>query len=285
MPDPQADECLFQVRYRDEWIDVVPASRLAALRAGLERASDRARGARRRELAMRKERDEAQAEIAELRAGLAKRGIGAGRNPDGVDDTVAIALLALDEALDEVERLRAEDAYLRDELGYRPRESNGYCEACGVYVPRRHNGARVEHDCDRTPPVGKLPPTLFACPTCGGHGASAFGCWGTLARPHEHVFMERVHEIVADRARLTARLEEMEGELTAEHLEHLEYCARVIEEQQQARAEGARQERERLTAAIEGLEVRRVITDDRQDGWNLALEALTAVLSEEESNG
>lgn len=71
-----------------------------------------------------------------------------------------------------------------------------HCPACGAYMPRSLDGSRRVHSCDRTPPLDGLPPNLFACPTCGGHGASRWGCWGTPERPHDHAFMQPIHELV-----------------------------------------------------------------------------------------
>lgn len=73
-----------------------------------------------------------------------------------------------------------------------------HCRACGQYMPLTLAGAARVHDCDRTPPLDGLPPTIYACPTCGGHGASAWGCWGTPERPHPHVYMRPIHTLIRE---------------------------------------------------------------------------------------
>lgn len=71
-----------------------------------------------------------------------------------------------------------------------------HCPRCGEYMPMRLNGRERVHGCDRTPPSDGLPTTIYACPTCGGHGRSAWGCEGTAENPHPHAYMQPVHELV-----------------------------------------------------------------------------------------
>jgi hypothetical protein len=75
-----------------------------------------------------------------------------------------------------------------------------HCPHCGCYMPMNLAGTQRLHDCDRTPPLDGLPPTLYACPVCGGHGASRWGCWGSDEHPHEHAYMRPVHELVRELA-------------------------------------------------------------------------------------
>lgn len=75
-----------------------------------------------------------------------------------------------------------------------------HCARCGEYMPLTLAGDHRIHGCDRTPPLDGLPTTIYACPVCGGHGASRWGCWGTKERPHEHAYMRPVHELVRERA-------------------------------------------------------------------------------------
>lgn len=77
-------------------------------------------------------------------------------------------------------------------------QSDAYCRACGCYAPLSLDGNRRVHGCDRTPPADGLPATIYACPICAGHGACAWGCWGTEERPHEHAYMRPIHEIVRE---------------------------------------------------------------------------------------
>lgn len=74
------------------------------------------------------------------------------------------------------------------------------CPACGEYMPMTMSEKRRIHYCDRTPPLDGLPTTVYACPVCGGHGASRWGCWGSESHPHDHAFMRPVHELVRERA-------------------------------------------------------------------------------------
>jgi predicted RNA-binding Zn-ribbon protein involved in translation (DUF1610 family) len=74
--------------------------------------------------------------------------------------------------------------------------TDSYCPNCGIYMPLALNGSQRIHGCDRTPPLDGLPPTIYACPRCGGHGASRWGCWGTKDHPHDHAYMQPVHELV-----------------------------------------------------------------------------------------
>lgn len=74
-----------------------------------------------------------------------------------------------------------------------------HCNACGKYIPLTLDETRRVHCCDRTPPLDGLPATIYACPVCAGHGASCWGCWGTIARPHPHTFMRPIHELIRER--------------------------------------------------------------------------------------
>lgn len=96
----------------------------------------------------------------------------------------------------ERDALRAGNERLREELGYRPSDTNGYCTACGRYQPKTLGGDETACDCGRTPPASNLPPNIYVCPTCHGHGANPLGCWGTSAKPHEHAFMRPMLELL-----------------------------------------------------------------------------------------
>lgn len=82
-------------------------------------------------------------------------------------------------------------------------EDTTHCAACGRYMPLTLDESRRVHCCDRTQPIGDVPVSIFACPTCGGYGSSPFGCWGTVERPHPHVFMRPVFEMVRELAALS----------------------------------------------------------------------------------
>lgn len=57
--------------------------------------------------------------------------------------------------------------------------------------------AQMFLDENATPPLDGLPATIYVCRVCGGHGASRWGCWGRPDLPHDHVYMEPLHEIIA----------------------------------------------------------------------------------------
>lgn len=113
-------------------------------------------------------------------------------------DPVLVAPVA---AVERVGRLEARVATLETEnarlRGERYEPSEDHCPACGHYLPMRIDGTgRVDHECDRTPPLDGLPPTIYVCPVCAGHGRCRYGCWGTRANPHAHAYMEPLHELV-----------------------------------------------------------------------------------------
>lgn len=78
-------------------------------------------------------------------------------------------------------------------------DGTGYCVACGEYAPMTLDGTARVHHCDRTPPSDGLPPNLYVCPVCWGHGASRWGCWGTVEKPHAHAYMQPLREVIQDR--------------------------------------------------------------------------------------
>lgn len=101
-----------------------------------------------------------------------------------------------------IQRLETEVANLREEMHYHTPDE-GHCKACGEYIPKTLAGDQSQHDCGRTPPLDHLPPTIYVCPVCGGHGRSRWGCWGTAAHPHDHIYMRPVHELVQELRNLT----------------------------------------------------------------------------------
>jgi hypothetical protein len=74
--------------------------------------------------------------------------------------------------------------------------AEGYCPACGKYMPFTLDGEQRVHDCGRTPPLDGLPIAVCACPICGGHGRYRWGCWGSDEHPHEHAHMRPIHELI-----------------------------------------------------------------------------------------
>lgn len=78
-------------------------------------------------------------------------------------------------------------------------DGTGYCPACGQYAPMTLDGAARVHHCDRTPPACGLPPNIYVCPRCYGHGIGRLGCWGTQQRPHAHCYMQPVVEVIQGR--------------------------------------------------------------------------------------
>lgn len=66
-------------------------------------------------------------------------------------------------------------------------------------MPLTLSGDKRVHSCDRTAPQDGLPPNLFACPICGGHGAARWGCVGSPQHPHRKTFMRPIHELVRER--------------------------------------------------------------------------------------
>jgi hypothetical protein len=83
-------------------------------------------------------------------------------------------------------------------------QSDTHCPRCGCYAPMSLGGERGACGCGRTAPLDGLPPTIYACPVCAGHGRSRWGCWGSLERPHDHAFMEPIHELILGRPQVLA---------------------------------------------------------------------------------